>query len=271
MYLPKWLSESFVNCKTGGIELTDRMTQFDEIHSIVIQNPKDVPSETRKQFWKLVRQIKRNPRPDDQEVLKAAEIRNILFEANRGRTFPLVPVLALETVIGLLCLWGYIWTLETPLAWGGILAWSISQWLNFGLRFLFVFGVIAFFYPFGRVIAGKWAGIKLEGICRDEFYEPTVKIDYVTFLKTPASKRKWFFFFAGFWTVITSLWVWIVGMFLALDYTALIPAVILAFFEGLVVLSGNSSRTRGEMGHYNREKKIERVWKKNLAKLEGTD
>jgi hypothetical protein len=244
------------------------MIELEEIHSIVVQNPKEVPSETRKHFWKIVRQIKRNPRPNEQEVLKASEIRNILFDANRGRTFPLGPVLALETVIGFLALWGYIWALGTPLDWTGILVWSFSNWLNFGLRFLFVFAIIAFLYPIGRVIAGKWAGIKLEGICRDQYYEPTVKIDYVTFLKAPASKRKWFFFFAGFWTIITSLWVWIVGMFLAWDYTALIPAAVLVLFEGAVVLSGNASPTRGEMGHYNREKKIERVWKKNLANLD---
>ena len=250
--------------------MTERLTELEEIHSIVVQNPKEVPSETRKRFWKIVRQIKRNPRPDEQEVIKASEIRNILFEANRGRTYPLGPLLLLETILGLLALWGYIWSLSTPLNWMGILAWGLSGWINFGIRFLCVFAVVAFLYPIGRVIAGKWAGIKLEGICRNQYYEPTVKIDYVTFLKAPASKRKWFFFFAGFWTVITSLWLWIVGMILAGDYTALIPAVILCIFEGAVVLSGNPSPTKGEMGHYNREKRIERVWKKNLTKLTDT-
>ena len=56
-------------------------------------------------------------------------------------------------------------------------------------------------------------------------------------------------------------------MLLALDFTALIPAIFLILFEGGAILSGNPSATRGEMGHYNREKRIERVWKKNLAKL----
>jgi hypothetical protein len=250
--------------------LTDRLVELEAIHSKVIQNPKEVPSETRKQFWKIVRQIKRNPRPDEQEVIKASEIRNILFEADRGRTYPLGPVLLLEIILGLLALWGYIWALGTPLDWMGILSWSLSDWMSFGIRFLFVFAVIAFFYPIGRVIAGKWAGIKLEGMCRDQYYEPTVKIDYVTFLKVPAWKRKWFFFFAGFWTVITSLWLWIAGMVLAGDYTALIPTIILTLFEGAVVLSGNPSPTRGEMGHYNREKRIEQVWKKNLARLDDS-
>jgi hypothetical protein len=247
--------------------MSDRLTNLEQILTVVSQNPKDVPIETRKQFWKLVRQIKRTPRPDDQEVLRAAEIRDILFEANRGKTYSLSLGLLVLTIPGLLCLWGYIWALGTPLPWSGILTWGFPNWMTFGIRLLFVFGVIAFLYPIGRVVAGKWLGIKLLGMCRDQYYEPTVKIDYVTFLKAPAGKRKWFFFFAGFWTFLTALWLWVLGMVLALDYTALILTVILFLFEGGVILSGNPSATRGEMGHYNREKRIERTWKKNLVKL----
>jgi hypothetical protein len=44
----------------------------------------------------------------------------------------------------------------------------------------------------------------------------------------------------------------------------------LVLFEGSVILSGNPSPTRGEMGHYNREKRIEREWEKNLANLKST-
>ncbi len=250
--------------------MTERLSKLVEIKFIIDNDPKQVPAETRKQFWKIVRQIKREPKPVEQEVLKASEIRNILFATDRGGTYPLAPVLLLETILGLLALWGYIWALGLPLIWSEILIWGVSSWSSFGLRFLFVFAVIAFLYPIGRVIAGKWAGIKLDGMCRDQYYEPTVKIDYVTFLKAPASKRKWFFFFAGFWTVITSLWLWILGMLLSWDYTALIPTVLLLLFEGSVILSGNPSHNRGEMGHYNREKRIEREWKRNLAKLEET-
>lgn len=248
--------------------MTERLAELDELHSIIEQNPKEVPTGIRKRFWKIVRQIKREPNPSEEEIIKASNIRNILFEASRGRTFPLIPILLLETVLGLLALWGYIWALETPLDWMNILAWELADWMSFGLRFIFVFAVIAFLYPIGRVIAGKWAGIKLDGMCRDQYYEPTVKIDYVTFLKASASKRKWFFFFAGLWTVITSLWLWVLGMFLAWDFTAFIPAFLLAVFEGLVIRSGNTSPNRGEMGHYNREKRIERAWRKNLAALE---
>ncbi|MHA2386904.1 MAG: hypothetical protein ACXAEE_11905, partial [Candidatus Thorarchaeota archaeon] len=128
-----------------------------------------------------------------------------------------------------------------------------------------IMGVVAFFYPIGRLIAGKALGIRLLGICRDELYEPTIKIDYVTFLKSTPPRRKWFFFFAGIWTAITSLIVGVVGLVIGGDITGFLPAVFILLFEGYVVYSGNPSPSRGEMGHYNREKKIERVWRKKLA------
>ena len=251
--------------------MTDRLIELEEIHTIVSQNPEEVSSETRKRFWKLVRQIKRNPRPDEQEVIKAAEIRDILFEVDRGRTYPLGPALLLEGIVGLLAICGYIWLLGTPLEWGGLFTWALSDWITFALRFLCVFFAIAFLFPIARVIGGRWAGIKLLGMSKSQANEPAVKIDYVTFLKAPAAKRKWFFFFSGVWNIITSFWIWILGMYLAWDYTALIPAIIFAIFEGAVVLSGNPSSSRGEMGNYNREKRIERVWKKNLAKLTDSE
>jgi hypothetical protein len=252
----------------GSLNMTERLTQFEEIYYIVKQNPKEVPVETRKQFWKLVRQIKRNPRPDEQEVLKAAEIRNILFEANRGRTYPLGPTLFLEIILGLLAIFGYIWLLGTPLNWNVIFTWTLSDWTTLVLRFLCVFFAIAFLFPIARVIGGKWAGIKLLGMSTSQRNEPAVKIDYVTFLKAPASKRKWFFFFSGVWNIIIALWLWILGMYLANDYTALIIFIMFTLFEGAVVLSGSPSSGLGEMGNYNREKRIERAWKKNLAMLE---
>jgi hypothetical protein len=248
--------------------MTERLAQFEEIYKIVIQNPEEVPSETRKRFWKLVRQIKRNPRPDEQEVIKAAEIRDILFEASRGKTYPLGPALLLEIIVGLLAIYGYIWLLGTPLDWNNLFTWALSDWITLILRFLCVFFAIAFLFPIARVIGGKWAGIKLLGMSTSQRNEPAVRIDYVTFLKTPASKRKWFFFFSGVWNIFVALGLWIFGMYLAGDYTALIILILFTLFEGAVVLSGSPSSSLGEMGNYNREKRIERAWKKNLAELE---
>ena len=244
--------------------MTNRLTELEEILSIVTQNPEDVPKDTRKRFWKLVRQIKRNPRPDEQEIVKAAEIRDILFEVDRGKTYPLGPALLLEIVLGILAICGYIWMLRTPLDWSAIFTWALSDWFTFGLRFLCVFLAITFLFPIARVIGGKWAGIKLLGMSTSQYNEPAVRIDYVTFLKAPAYKRKWFFFFSGVWNILIFLGLWIVGMYLAVDYTALIPAIIFTLGEGAVILSGNTKA--GEMGNYNRERRIERAWKKNLAK-----
>jgi hypothetical protein len=239
------------------ISMSERLQQLQELQRVISGNPNNVSKETRLRFWKIVREIKRETQPDEKEVLLAAEVRNILFTSNQGRTYALGPSLALMAFLGILGFLGYVWTLGLHLDWMQILSWSLSDWSNFGLRFLFVFAAIAFFYPFGRLIAGRWSGIKIEGMCRDQYYEPTLKIDYVTFLKASASRRKWFFFFAGAWTAITAFLLGIVGLVLDLDFTAFIPAILIALFEGYVISSGNVKPSGGEMGHYNREKRIE--------------
>jgi hypothetical protein len=244
------------------INMSDRLQQLQELQRVISENPKNVSKETRLCFWKIVREIKREPQPNEKEVLLAAEIRNILFASSQGRTYALGPSLGLMAFLGILSVLGYVWTLGFHLDWISIISWSPSDWGNFGLRFLFVFAAIAFFYPFGRLIAGRWSGIKIEGMCRDQYYEPTLKIDYVTFLKASASRRKWFFFFAGAWTAITAFLLGIVGLVLNLDFTAVIPAFFIALFEGYVIISGKTKPTGGEMGHYNREKRIENQMKK---------
>ncbi len=247
--------------------LSERRQELTQILEIVKQDPNSAPSETTKQFWKLVRQIKRNPTPDQEEIVVAAEIRDLLFKANRGGTYSITTVVAIETIGGFITLWLYLLSLGFLLDWSNIFAWTLLDWGNFGWRFMCVMGCIALFYPYGRIIGGKWAGIKFDGMCRDQYYEPTLKINYVSFLNAPASKRKWFFFIAGIWTVVIGLIVGVIGLIIAADYTAFIPAFALLFLEGLVVLKGISKSTGGEMGHYNREKKIERVWKKRAGQM----
>lgn len=252
--------------------MSERLQELERIYCIVNENPKKVSRDIRKHFWKLVRQIKRNPKSDLEEIKKAAEIRNILFGVDRGRTVRIAPVVAVEFLLGTFGgLWGYIWSLGFPLDWSNPLGWTMADFGLFVWKLGCVMFVIFTYYPFGRLIAGKWAGIHFDGMCRDEFYEPTLKIDYVSFLHAPASKRKWFFFFSGLWTIITSLWVGIIGFILAGDLTGFIPAVVLGVLEGYAVLNGGTKHSFGEMGHYNREKRIERVWKKRLSILQDED
>ena len=244
--------------------MSERLQELEKIREEVKEDPENVPLDRRKYFWKLVRQIKRELHPDDSEIETASEIRNILFEVDRGKTYRTGPTLVLMTLIGIGSLLAYLWLLGTPLDWSNILMWSLGDLWNLFLRFLVVMGVVAFFYPWGRVIAGRILGIRIMGMCTHDYYEPAMKIDYVSFLKARPSNRKWFFFFAGLWTAITSIVVGVIGFIIAGDFTAFIPAILILLFEGKVIASGSAKRTSGEMGHYNREKKIERVWKKRM-------
>ncbi|MHA2600856.1 MAG: hypothetical protein AM324_001820 [Candidatus Thorarchaeota archaeon SMTZ1-83] len=247
------------------VGVSERLHELERIREEVRENPGGVPRETRRYFWKLVRQIKRESEPSDEEIVLAAEVRSILFEADRGRTYRLGPALAAMSILGAVSFIAYLWLVGTPLDWSNVLVWTLGDLLQFAMRFISIFFIITFFYPLGRFIAGTILGIRIEGFCRDEYYEPTLKIDYVSFLKAPPQKRKWFFFFSGIWTIITSILAGVIGFFVGGDITPFIPAVFLIFFEGYVILTGTAKKSRGEMGHYNREKKIERVWKKRLS------
>lgn len=247
------------------VGVSERLHELERIREEVKEDSENVPRETRKYFWKLVRQIKREPEPNDDEIVVAAEVRNILFEVDRGRTYSTGPALAGMTILGVVSLIAYLWLVGTPLDWSNALGWTLGNLWQFVLRFLCIFFIITFFYPLGRFIAGTALGIRIEGLCRDEYYEPTLKIDYVSFLKASPPKRKWFFFFAGLWTIITSIFTGLMGFFFGGDITPFIPALFLILFEGYVVLTGTPKKSRGEMGHYNREKRIEKAWKKRAA------
>jgi len=245
--------------------MSDRLEKLAQIEEIVSKNPKETPSEVRKQFWKIVRQIKQQPHPDPTEVKQAAHIRNLLFRVRRGRTYPLWPCVGLLTLIGIIgpTIW-YLHLLEIPLDWGMFLSWNDSDWWIFLRRLGSLLGVTFCLYPWGRLIAGKWAGIRIDGMSRGMYGEPTLKIDYETFLHANPAKRKWFFFFAGTWTIITSFALGLVGQFLVGDYCGIVTVLFLGISEGLAIWTGTTKNIGGEMAHYNRERKIEKIWKRNL-------
>jgi hypothetical protein len=246
--------------------VSDTIEKLDQIEEIVSQDPKNTPPEIRKQFWRIVRQIKRTPHPDITAVQRVARIRNVLFKEKRGRTYPLWPCVSLLTLLGIFgpTYW-YLSLLDNPLEWSAILVWTSSDWWIFLKRVGSLMGAVFCFYPFGRIIGGKWAGIRLDGMSKGMYSEPTVKIDYETFLLATPSKRKWFFFFAGLWTIITSFALGLVGLILVGDHCGTITALFLGISEGAAIWSGTTHNVGGEMAHYNRERKIEKAWRKNLG------
>jgi len=244
--------------------LSTRLKELDEIFEVV-NSTTEVPKQTRKQFWKLVRQIKREVDPDISEVKRATEIRNILFDMDRGKTYSIGPFVAAETILGILAFVLYLHALNTPVSWFSVFSWGFPEIIAVVLRFLGIFLMIALFYPYGRLIAGRIFGIRLEAIWFSEYKEPGLKIDYETFLLAKPSQRKWFFFFSGLWTMITGVGTGLIGWFIAGDILGFIIGAFFIAFYGFVIGTGVTYPNRGEMSQYNREKKIERAWKKKLG------
>ena len=244
--------------------LSTRQNELDEIYEIV-SSTSEVSKETRKQFWKLVRQIKREVDHDISEVKRATEIRNILFDKDRGKTYSIGPFVAAETILGILSFVLYLYGLNTPVSWLSFLSWGFPEIVAVFLRFMGIFLMIAFFYPYGRLIAGSVLGIKLEAIWFSENKEPGLKIDYETFLLATPTQRKWFFFFAGLWTMIIAVGTGLIGWFIAGDILGFILGVFFVGFYVYVIGTGVTYPNRGEMSQYNREKKIERAWKKKFG------
>jgi hypothetical protein len=245
--------------------LSNRLEELESIRGSLQASAPDIPKETRKKFWKLVRQIKRETEPDQAEVTVAAEIRDVLFMLDRGKVYPIAPFLGLEILGGIVGFLIFLYSMITPVNWLAILSWSFTEVIAVVLRFLGLFLVIALFYPCGRLLAGKILDIRLEAWCFDEYKEPTLKIDYVTFLLAPPNKRKWFFFISGTWTLILALITGFAGFVLSGDILGFLFSLFIILFYVYVIGTGTTSHGRGEMAHYNREKKIEKSWRKKLV------
>ncbi len=243
------------------ILLSEKLIELERILEEV-KDAAEVSKPTRKQFWKIVRQIKRENDPDMSEIKTATRIRNLLFDMDRGKTYAIGPFVAAETILGILSFVLYLYALNTPVSWLNYLSWGFPEIIAVLLRFIAIFLMIAFFYPYGRLIGGTVFGIKLESIWFSDNKEPGLKIDYETFLLANPSQRKWFFFFAGLWTMITAIGTGLIGWFIAGDILGFILGAFFVAFYGFVIGTGVIYPNRGEMSQYNREKKIEKAWKK---------
>lgn len=119
--------------------------------------------------------------------------------------------------------------------------------------------VVFLYYPFGRLLGGKLLGIRLDGITRDIYYLPTLRVNYVTYLRASPLRRQWFFFVAGYWTAFTALWLGTLGFVLGGEWLGLAFGVSLGFLETLGGILGG--KWGGELGHFHRERQIVRDWK----------
>lgn len=231
------------------------------LYEQIAANPEDVDASTRRKFWKIVGRIKRMPSPNEEVIQKAAEIRDILYEQRLGKSKPL-SWLVIWFILGVLCAGAHLWTVTLGPPYTGDFFNDFV--IVMSIRGGSVGGAIFAFYPFGRLIASKYTRIGLDGITRDIYFLPTLKINYITYLKAHPPNRQWFFFFAGIWTVITATWVGSLGFLLGREWIGLAIALVLAIAEAIGAIVGG--KWAGELGHFKRERRIVRDWRLNLVK-----
>jgi hypothetical protein len=230
--------------------------ELNEIHKQIMKDPTNIPSEVKARFWKLVGQIKRTPNPDKEIVEKASEIRDLLYARKYGGYIPLWLATPIWFVLGFLCVYGFIYAVIHNV-WDGI----------GGYRHFTIWWTIVFLYPFGRIIAGKFTGIKLDGLVMTHFLLPTFKVNYPSYLLTSPPKRQWFFFFAGAWTTIIAGIMGLFGYLIVKDMILFIPFIITGLGE-LVATKGIMGKWGGEMNNFHRERKVVSDWRK-LADTTG--
>ncbi len=233
---------------------------LEDIYEKVISDPQNVEERTKRRFWRIVGMIKRMPESNDSLILKAAEIRDILYENRLGKPkslkWPFIWV-----ILGVFSVYGFLWLILYGPQYTGIFFNDVL--FVMGPRAACIGGAIVGFYPFGRLIGGKFTGIRLDGITRDIRYRPALKLNYVTYLKAAPPKRQWFFFFAGLWTVFTAAWIGAFGFLLSGEWIGLAIALADIIFEVTDALLGGPMA--GELAHFRREHRIVSDWKQAIT------
>lgn len=234
------------------------LDQLNNIRDQVTKDPDNIPPDMIKTFWRIVGQIKRTPSPNEEEIIVASKIRDIMYLTRFGRALSTKLALPLWCFLGLGFGLGYHWILSQP-----------DSILFYILRFFMIFGIITFFYPPGRYLAGRLMGIHFDGLVRDPFlrFEPTMKINYPSYLRAAAPKRMWFFFLAGLVPTITGLTAGVFGFWLVGDLIGILVTGLLGFYA---ILGAFGYTKAGEMANYQRERKIVRDWHRNTEQLTGT-
>lgn len=140
------------------------------------------------------------------------------------------------------------------------------QFLNELNKYYAIIAVPAF-YLWGRLVGGYIGKIQFDGVSRDVFYLPTMKINYKSYLTAPAPSRQWIFLFGGLGTVFTFLLVSSVVFLVYNDPFLYIFPILLFLGELLDYMNLAGPLGGAEFNHLRREHKIIRDWKKNFQKV----
>ena len=137
--------------------------------------------------------------------------------------------------------------------------------------YMSMFITIPCLYPHGRLAGGFIGGIKFDGMTRDVFYLPTLKINYRSYLLAQPPERQWIFFCGGIGTVVTAGLLSTIHLLLFNDPLFYIVMFVLLFGEYLDFLGRGGPLSGGEMHHLRRERRIIQDWKKKLSNQRKSD
>ena len=120
------------------------------------------------------------------------------------------------------------------------------------------------FYLWGRIIGGNIGKIKFDGVSRDIFFLPTMKINFKSYLLAPAPARQWIFLCGGLGTVITSTIASTIVFILYNDPILYVLPIFLLIGELFDFFNLAGPLGGAEFNHLRRERKIIRDWKEKF-------
>jgi len=279
----------------------DYLSELTTIHQQTRTSISEISKDTRKRFWWIVGQIKRQSNNDPEIIELATAIRDVFYKDKLGEIKPLWVVIPVWTLCGvtailvsilltnpiyydvaILISWvdmaifmvGYLWIVEGSkrfnLLWfggvvggtiiGDILLYLLNPPLLIYLNQFYLILAVPCFYLHGRYIGGLIAGVSFDGVSRDVFYLPTLKINYQSYLSASPPARQWIFLCGGLGTVVTSLGIAIISGMLFNEWLMILLPIFL-FFGELLDFWGLAGRfSGGEFAHLRRERRIIKDW-----------
>jgi hypothetical protein len=172
----------------------------------------------------------------------------------------------------------YLWIIDVEVQWfsliftsavvgtmvGDLILAAISTNLLVEVNRFLMFAAIPCFYLHGRYIGGLIASIKFDGVSRDVFHLPTLKINYRSYLLASPPARQWIFFCGGIGTVVTSVVVATIQFVVFGEMLWYLFPVLLFLGELLDFYNLAGPLSGGEFHHLRRERRIINDWKKKV-------